>query len=165
MEQNIWVLFATALIPMVIGFVWYHPKLFGTSWMRLVGKTEEELSKGNMFKILGLSYLLSVILAFALSGLAIHQSGIYQLFAMDLQAGGDAVNAAYFNDFMAAYGDKHRSFGHGALHGALAGLFFALPLIGISAMFEHRPWKLIWIQVGYWVLTCTLMAGVICAFY
>jgi len=165
MEQNIWVLFVAALIPMVIGFVWYSPKLFGNAWMRMVGKTEEELAKGNMVKILGLSYLLSLFLAFGLTGIAIHQTGNSQLFAMDMMEGGNAENAAYFNDFMGKYGDKHRSFGHGALHGALAGLFLALPFIAISAMFEHRPWKLIWIQVGYWVLTCTLMAGVICAYY
>jgi len=165
MEQNIWVLFAAALIPMVIGFVWYHAKVFGTSWMHLVGKTEEELAKGNMLKILGLSYLLSVMLAFGLTGITIHQTGNSQLFAMDMMEGGNAENAAYFNDFMSRYENKHRSFGHGALHGALGAIFFALPFLGICAMFEHRPWKLIWIQVGYWILTCTLMGGVICMFY
>jgi len=164
MEQNIWVLFVAALIPMVVGFIWYHGKVFGTAWMHLVGKTEAELAKGNMVKILGLSYILSLILAFALSGLVIHQSGMNQLFAMDMMEGGNAENAAYFKDFISRYGDMHRSFGHGALHGALGAIFFALPYIGISAMFEHRPWKLIWIQVGYWVLTCTLMGGVLCAF-
>jgi len=33
MEINFLILLAATLAPMVIGFIWYHPKLFGTAWM------------------------------------------------------------------------------------------------------------------------------------
>lgn len=165
MEQNYLLLFATALIPMIIGSIWYSPKLFGNTWMKVAGKTEDELQSGNMAVILGVAYLFSIILSFALTGLAIHQSGVFQLFAMDVAAGTNAENIDYFNNFMQTYGDKHRSFGHGALHGALAALFFALPLVGINALFERRGWKYIMIHLGYWMLTMTLISGVLCAYY
>ncbi|MEM1124805.1 MAG: DUF1761 domain-containing protein [Bacteroidota bacterium] len=68
-----------------------------------------------------------------------------------------------FNELMAQYGDHHRSFGHGALHGGIIALFAALPLIGINALFERRGWKYIWIHTGYWFITLALIGGLLCA--
>ena len=35
-----------ALVPMVLGALWYSPVLFAQPWMRAVGKTEEDLRSG-----------------------------------------------------------------------------------------------------------------------
>jgi hypothetical protein len=56
----------------------------------------------------------------------------------------------------------HRSFGHGALHGAIGAIFFVLPVLGINALFERKGWKYILINVGYWVVTLTIMGAIIC---
>ena len=32
-----------ALVPLVMGFIWYHPKFFGTAWMNSLGFKEEDL--------------------------------------------------------------------------------------------------------------------------
>ena len=60
------------------------------------------------------------------------------------------------------YGENFRTFKHGALHGTIAGIFFALPVFGIIALFERRSWKYVLIHLGFWVITLALMGGVLC---
>jgi cytochrome b561 len=66
--------------------------------------------------------------------------------------------------FMEKYGKLYRTFKHGAFHGVLAGIFFAMPITGIVALYERRSAKYIFVHVGYWTLTMALMGGVICAY-
>ena len=73
MEINYLAILLGALVPMVMGFIWYSPMLFGNAWMKSIGKTEEDLKKGNMPVIMGLSFLLSAVMAFFISNmLGIH---------------------------------------------------------------------------------------------
>ena len=44
----------------------------------------------------------------------------------------------------------------------IAGLFFALPIIGVISLFERKGFKYIAIHAGYWTLTLTLMGGILC---
>ncbi|SDH59763.1 Protein of unknown function [Chryseobacterium taeanense] len=32
MQINFWAILLASLIPLIIGFLWYHPKLFGKVW-------------------------------------------------------------------------------------------------------------------------------------
>lgn len=162
MLGNPLILFAAALIPMLIGAIWYGP-LFEKTWMKINGFTKESLEKGNMALILGVSYLLSVVLAAGLAGLAIHQNAIMQLFVThpDFSTAGSEVHSLY-NSLMENYGDRHRNFGHGAVHGVFAAILLALPLLGINALFERRGWKYIGLHFGYWIVSLALMGGVIC---
>jgi len=41
MIQNWYIIFVAALVPMVMGFVWYNPKVLGTLWMSAAGMSEE----------------------------------------------------------------------------------------------------------------------------
>ena len=75
MEINFGILGLAALVPMVIGFVWYGP-LFGKTWMDEMGFTEASLKEANMFVIMGLSLVLSFILAIMVQVLVIHQLGV-----------------------------------------------------------------------------------------
>ncbi len=34
MEMNFIALFVAAIITLFVGFIWYHPKVFGTIWMK-----------------------------------------------------------------------------------------------------------------------------------
>lgn len=153
--MNYWTFFVAALIPMIVGAIWYNPKVFGNSWLGVAGLTEEEARQGNMPVIFGVSYLFALMIASVLAGLVIHQSGITSLFFGDETAEGTLL----FDELMAYVGTKHRTFGHGALHGAIAGIFFALPVIGTIALFERKKWKYIWINGGYWILALALMGG------
>ncbi len=145
-----------ALTTFVTGFIWYHPKVFGTIWMRLEGLTDEQLAKVNPFKIYGTTLFLAFLLGFmALSTIVIHQFGVFGLIGANDK---DPI----FIELMKTHGNAFRTFKHGALHGAFAGLFFALPIIAINGLFALKSWKLILIQSGYWIFTLTIMGAIIC---
>ncbi|MDQ8011644.1 MAG: DUF1761 domain-containing protein [Flavobacterium nitrogenifigens] len=161
MQINFVALFIAAIVTLVTGFIWYSPKVFGTIWMKENNLTQEELRKGNMLKIFGLTYVFSLMITMTLMSLTIHQSG-----AIGMVGGPPLMDSAKpsFAAFMADYGMTYRTFKHGALHGFMSGLFFAFPLIGINGLFERKSWKYIFIHSGYWILTLTLMGGIICGF-
>ncbi len=164
MEQpNFWILPVAAIIPLVLGFIWYNPKVFGNAWMKAAEISEERAKSGNMLKIFGLTYLFSLFAAYILSSLSVHQASLFGLFLGDpaLEVANSEVNK-FLSDFMATYGDRHRSFGHGVIHGLESGLFLGLPLIGFNTLFERRPMKYMWIHVGFWMLCFALMGGTIC---
>ena len=162
MEMNFNVLFLAALVPMVIGFVWYGP-MFGNAWMKEMGFTKESLAGTNMFKILIISYVFSLFIASFLMFVVIHQSGIYSTLAGEPGFNEKAGEGfAFFQDFINTYGDRFRTFGHGALHGMTTGLFFVLPILSILALFERKTIKYVAINAGYWTVTFAIMGGIIC---
>lgn len=114
-----------------------------------------------MALLFGLCYVLSVVAAFFLQSLVIHQGAIVSLlFPESLEAGSDAQQLA--NDIMTKYSDRHRSFTHGMAHGSFVVIFFILPIIAINALFERRSWKYIFIHAGYWWISLMLMGGLLC---
>ncbi|WP_299438606.1 DUF1761 domain-containing protein [uncultured Aquimarina sp.] len=165
MEFNFLIAAAAALIPMVLGFIWYSPIAFQKAWMKVCGFTEEDLKGGNMALIFILSYVLSFLLAIILNTFVIHQFGFFSTLMGDpdlMKEGTETYQ--YAQDFMAKYGDNFRTFKHGALHGAMLGIFAVLPVMGTNAMFERKGFKYIAINVGYWIVCLALMGGVICEF-
>lgn len=159
MEMNWIAIFVSALTTLVIGFIWYSPKVFGTAWMNENGFTQEELQKGNMLKIFGLTYIFSILIVTVEMSLTIHQSG-----AMGMIGGPMKINEALpsFQAFMNDYGTAFRTFKHGALHGFISGLFFAFPIIAINGLFERKSWKYIWIHAGFWIVTLTIIGSLVC---
>lgn len=166
MEFNFLIIPLAAIIPLLVGMVWYNPKVFGTAWMKSTGLTEEQLRSGaNMAKIFGLTYLFSLMVAFGLSSMVIHQMHMYSIFANEPgMADKTSEVSIYFNDFMSKYGGVFRTFKHGAFHGTLAGILLALPIIGVPALFERKSAKYIFINAGFWIVSMALMGGVICQF-
>ncbi|WP_157208306.1 DUF1761 domain-containing protein [Mariniflexile maritimum] len=155
---NIYAVLVAAVLALAIGFIWYHPKVFGTAWMHAAGLTESQLKGGNMAKIFIVSLLLAFMLAFAMPALVIHQMGALSL------VGGDASKALpSYEAFMLDYSEAYRTLKHGALHGVMAGIFMALPIIGINALFERKSAKYIFINAGYWIFTLGIMGAIICA--
>jgi len=160
--MNYLVLLGAGLIPMIIGSIYYGP-IFGNAWMKSLGKTKEDLEGGNMAVIFGLAYVLSCALAMGMAMMSIHQNGVMQLFAThpDFAVAGTEVNNLY-TTIMDNYGERHRTFGHGAVHGVFAWLLVAMPLIVIISLFERKTWKNIGINVLYWLIVLALMGGVVC---
>lgn len=158
MEINFIALLLSALSTLVVGFIWYNPKVFGTIWMKESGMTEEKMKGSNMIIIFGLSVLYAFFISFILQFLVIHQTGAIGM------VGGDPSKALpSYTAFMTDYGTAFRTFKHGALHGFMAGLFLILPVIGIGALYERRSWKYVLVSGGYWVVTCMIMGGIICS--
>ena len=146
-----------AVSALVVGFIWYNPKVFGNTWMKEAGMTDEAIKGGNMAKIFILAFIFAVLLAMTMMQMSIHQTGALSLI------GGDASKALpSYTAFMADYGDAFRTYKHGALHGVLAGFFVALPIIGTNALFERKSGKYIVINAGYWVVTLGIMGAIVC---
>ena len=57
---NILSIVISALVPMVMGFVYYHKALFGKAWMDSIGMTEEKQKSANMPVMMGVMLLMAV---------------------------------------------------------------------------------------------------------
>ncbi len=161
MPSNFYMFFVAGLIPLLVGFVYYNPKVFGNAWMKSLGYTEEDLTGANMGLIFLFSYLFACMLAFILSSMVIHQTQVFSMMFPDIFESGSAAQEN-FKALMDTYGDRHRSFGHGAAHGLMAALFIVLPIMGTNALFERRSWKYIGINFFYWLICLALMGGLLC---
>ncbi|RMZ57944.1 DUF1761 domain-containing protein [Chryseobacterium nematophagum] len=159
MQINFLAIFVAALVPLIMGFIWYNPKVFGKVWMEEAGLTEDKM-KGTNVGVFIFSLILSVLISYFLQFVTIHQFGALGMI------GGDVMNANdSYQAFMKDYGMAYRSFGHGALHSFIAGVLFVFPLIAINAMFERKSWKYTMINTAYWTITITIMGGIICGWY
>lgn len=118
---------------MILGFIWYHPKTFGSAWMNSLGLTEDDLKGGNMGMIFGLAFVMALLISYALSGYASHtEEGMNQ-------------------------------FVHGMYHGFRPAMFFAVPVLVSNSLFQRNNLTNIIINALYWLITITLMGGVIYA--
>ena len=120
-------------IPMVVGFVYYNPKVFGNAWMKSLGITEEDIKKQNMAKTYGIAIVMSFILAFFLLN---------------------------FNNSPGQEGEFD-TFKHGAFHGMFLTIVVAMPILMTNGLFELKNLKNIFINIGYWLVTLVLMGGVL----
>lgn len=120
-----------AIIPMVVGFLWYGPMLFQNVWMKSIGMTEEKQKQGNMPVIFGVSFVMSFILAMFVAYAVRHDP------------------------------ESLSPFIHGLMHGAMIGFFTAMPVLVTNSLFEQKTTVNMLINVGYWILTIGLMGGVL----
>ncbi len=155
-----------ALVPTVMGFIWYNPKVFGTAWLEAAGLTPEKAKEGfNMPLVFGLSLVLSFLLAASLMPVVIHQFGLFSMMKdAPEMADHNSVTYMAFDHLMSNYGHNYRTFKHGALHGSLLGVFTILPIIATSAMFERKGFKYIAINAGYWIISLAIMGAIVCHF-
>jgi len=160
MEMNFLSPVVAAFTTLLVGFIWYHPSVLGSVWIKEAGLTKEESEKGNMFKILGLTFIFSIFIGMIMQTITIHQLG-----ALGMIGGPSKLAEANpsFMTFMTDYGTAFRTAKHGALHGFFAGLFFAFPMIAINGLFERRSWKYIFIHSGYWIVSLTIIGAIVCA--
>lgn len=165
MKMNYTAILVATIIPLIVGFFWYSPKIgFGKAWMKVTGITEEDAKKVNMMLIFGLTILLSLFVAFTMQVLVIHQFSIYSFLHEQKDfAEPNSLSSTLLQQIMDNYSSSYRTFKHGALHGTLAGISLALPIVAVPALFEMKGWKYVAINSGYWILSMALMGGVICA--
>ena len=162
---NFLILLLAALVPMIMGFIWYNPKVLGTAWMNASGVTQDKMKGANMGVIFGVSFVLSFFLAFGLQFIVIHQWGAQSSLMIDKSFMDPSSElGSYFANYMTKYGHTFHTFKHGALHGTMTGILIALPILGTNTLFERKGFKYIMINVGYWTITMALMGGIICAY-
>lgn len=160
MLPNFLVLLGASVIPMAVGFAWFHPKTFGgDTWYDVARLTGTDRSEVSTYKLLS-TMVLNFFIAFGLFGLTVHQFGIFSLVGGDENLLTTGTAAA----FMAEHGNNYLTFGHGVTHAVLQAVIgFAIPLLGYVTIFEKKSFKYFIIYLGYWIINLTLMGGVICA--
>jgi len=69
MEINInyFAVVVSAIVMFGIGAVWYSTALFGKRWQSLLGLTDEQLRRGNIGSIYGLTFIAFIIGAYVLA--------------------------------------------------------------------------------------------------
>lgn len=119
------------IISAVIGFIWYHPRVFGGAWTRLSGVTPETVERGKrrMHVYATLALIAGMLAAFVLHSLET-KLGIYTI------AG--AVQLGFW---------------------LWAG--FVVPALSGIVLWEQKPVLLYIINAGYWLVSFVAMAIVL----
>ena len=65
-QTNWLALGAGVIATQFIGFIWYHPNLFGTAWKQENGMTDEQQKHTNLFLTMFLSIIVMCAVAYAL---------------------------------------------------------------------------------------------------
>lgn len=151
-----------SFIPLAIGLIWYSPIMFGLTYKNALGEWGRNIHK-NPIALMIASVILGFLIAFNLSSITIHQMGIASSVLNEpgfQQGQGEAFELVKI--FMEKYGNNFRSFGHGALHGAISAITYIMPIIGLITLRENRGFKYFLIHAGYWLLCLVIMGGIIC---
>lgn len=121
----------------VVGGVWYSPALFGKAWMADNKLSLDDVKKGNFGKIYGFAFLFLLIAAANLG-----------MFLADTpkECTGNCA--------------QHTDITWGATGGFLASIW-VFCFVAVYGLFEHKPWRLIFINGGYGVVALTLMGAII----
>lgn len=143
MEPQInWIaIVVAALIPMVLGFIYYGP-LFQKQWLSSMGKTQEEMEPTNPAVTYGLALLVAFMISASLKMML-------EFMHKDVnQAGEMFLNSTH-------------TFGHGAFHGMFLCLSFVVPVIISLSLFHKSSAKNILLNVVFWTLCFAVMGGIL----
>ena len=167
MDQKLMVNLAAALVPVLLGFIWYAPFVFGNILKKANGNADKpaqsagRMGLGLLFTFAGSYYIASHVLG----SIVIHQHGLYGMLAgnPDVHTPGTELYNTV-QGLMDKYGNNYRTFKHGALHGSFTGLYLVFPILGIIAIFEPKSIAWVVIHSLYWIACLAIMGGIICAY-
>jgi hypothetical protein len=115
-QVNWWAVVLATVVAMVIGMVWYAKPVFGSTWQKLVGKSDKDLKEMSWMPVF-LAIAANFISAWVLAHLVFLSNYFY---AADYSWMGSALMTAFF-----------------------VWLGFQVTLLLIHESFEQRPSKLI----------------------
>ena len=131
MSVNLFAVVVAALASVGVGFLWYHPRVFGTMWMRLTGLSPDVIERGKKHPLITTLAALgaSFLMAYTLSRFAF-MWGVLTLT--------NALELAFW-----------------------VWLGLVVPLLISPVLWEGRPWKLFLLNAMYWFVTITLMSVIV----
>jgi len=144
-QFNFIAIIIAAVIPMVMGFIYYMPSIMGNTWMAANGFDKATLKPPKPAMYL-LALFFSFLLSFFLCAWVTGAGGIEQTQVVD-----------------PIDGHSYVTFKHGAFHGLLFSIMVILPIFGTMKIFEMRSWKWTFVNWGYWSITVILMCGLLSA--
>jgi Protein of unknown function (DUF1761) len=123
-------IFIGGLIPSILGFIYYHPKVLGGLWMKSLGTTEEELNKsGNMGLIIGLSIACAMYLSYTINAYSDHQEpGMSQIL-------------------------------HGFFHGGIQVGIPAAMILTSNGLYQRNSMTNLILNAIFWIVTTGLMGA------
>jgi hypothetical protein len=159
------ILALAALVPTIVGFIYYHPSVMGGVWQRTAGISADD-PKPNMAMVVPVTLFFSLLLSVMIWQMVIHQNGLNSMLAdvPDL-AKPESELSIHVKYIMDNYGMNYRSFKHGVFHGVLISFFFVLPVLSMGALYERKSFGYIGVHLLYWILTLSMMGGLICGFF
>ena len=129
MSSATWLpLLAAGVANIIIGFIWYHPNVFGGTWMRFLNFTPEmtERGKKRMLVRVSLAFLASVVAAYVMRFIGV-ALGVY-----------DWVGAITL--------------------GFSCWVGFTAPAMLGTVLWEQKPLRYYFITCGYWLVAFIVMA-------
>lgn len=157
MNLNYLAFFLISFLPILIAVLWYRPN----SWvLKKFNLQERYAMKDLKWYQWIVAFLMSGAIVYGYMNLIIHQLGFYELFFTDIMLGKEESKLVV-EEFLGKYGQKHRHFGHGVLHGALNAFMFGLPILLFHAFFEQSGGKVVWLHFGYWLVMSMVIGGLI----
>src|SRR3989344_1440004 len=129
MVVTFWPIVAAGVASVLIGWVWYHPRVFGTIWMRLANVTPEMAERGK--KMMPLSVILSLAGSMLIAYVMNYVGIAFHIF--------DWVGAVFELALWCWLG-------------------FVVPTSLGTILWEQRPFKLYLINTLYWLATLIVMA-------
>ena len=130
-EVTLLPVFGASIVSMVLGFVWYHPKVFGTAWMRMTGFTPSAIEKGKRWMPL-----------IALGGILASMFAAYIMNRFGTALGVYDVKGAIELGFMCWAG-------------------FVAPVLFWNVLWDQKPLTLYLINASYWLIAFVAMALVL----
>ncbi|GLR17624.1 DUF1761 domain-containing protein [Portibacter lacus] len=140
-EFNILAILVAAIVPNIIGALYYGP-LFGKTWLESFGMTAEDMKGRNEALIYGGALLCSFVIAFFLFF-------FMSMGHRDVLEGGEVV----INSFA--------TFKHGAFHGFMMFFGLVMPVIIALALFHKTKLKNVLLNIGFWALCFAVMGGIL----
>ena len=167
MDQKLMVNLLAALVPVVIGGIWYAPFVFGNILKKANGNADKPAQSGGRMALgLLVTYAGSYYIAsHVLGSIVIHQHGLHGMLAgqKDLDTPGTELYG-HVKWLIDNFGTNYRTFKHGALHGSMTGVYLVFPILAIIAMFEPKSWIWVAVHSAYWIICLAIMGGIICAY-
>src|SRR5690349_14425596 len=120
---NIMALICAAIIPMAMGFMYYHPKVMGNKWMTANGFSMETISPPKP-----VMYLLALVCSFMLA-----------LFLWGWTTGAGGMDTMQVKDPID--GHSYVTFQHGVVHGVIFSIMVLFPVFVTMKIFEMRKWS------------------------
>jgi hypothetical protein len=163
--MNILAILTASLIPLLIGALWFNPKVFGNALMKANGidPNDPNMKRGHKPVVYIVTFIMSLIIAFFLQAMVIHQFHLYSMFYKLPVTDPSTPAGSLFKSVMDMVGTSYRTFKHGAFHGFLSGLTIITPVLTVQYLFEGKGFKFIAIHALYWTISLMIMGGILSA--
>ena len=91
MNLNYTAFFLIAFVPLLIGWLWYHPNSWMMKWSKMELENPSKLGFGQVLML----FVLSFGLVYGYINLVVHQLGFYELFFTDIMLGNAEAKLLY----------------------------------------------------------------------